>query len=225
LLAGGTPATTTDVFVLDSRRTVVYRGAVDDQYGLGYSLDAPRHRYLADAVRAVLNGAVPAVQATEAPGCVLDFAKAQAGCRERGDLPQSHLAFAPVELRGVSSQRWCGAFRAETPEQVAAKAGMIRRMVERKLMPPWFAAPPAAGQHSPWGNDRSLPEADRTDLIAWLGAGRPLGDPKDAPLRRQWPGEWAIGTPDAIFQIGQPIEVQATGTMPYQNVKVEHGTD
>jgi peroxiredoxin len=38
--------TTTEVFVLDAARTLVYRGAVDDQYGLGYSLDAPRHTYL-----------------------------------------------------------------------------------------------------------------------------------------------------------------------------------
>src|SRR5688572_30091133 len=37
--------TTTEVFVLDSARTLVFRGAVDDQYGLGYSLDAPRHNY------------------------------------------------------------------------------------------------------------------------------------------------------------------------------------
>src|SRR6185503_17835070 len=41
---------TTDVFVLDAARTLVYRGAVDDQYGLGYSLDASRQRYLAEAL-------------------------------------------------------------------------------------------------------------------------------------------------------------------------------
>ncbi len=34
--------TTTEVFVLDRARTLVYRGAVDDQYGFAYALDAPR---------------------------------------------------------------------------------------------------------------------------------------------------------------------------------------
>ena len=37
---------TTEVFVLDSARTVLYRGAIDDQYGLGYALEAPRTHYL-----------------------------------------------------------------------------------------------------------------------------------------------------------------------------------
>src|SRR5690606_27842567 len=64
---------TTDVFLIDAARTVVYRGAVDDQYGLGYSLEAPRKRFLANALNAVLAGNVPAIQATEAPGCVLDL--------------------------------------------------------------------------------------------------------------------------------------------------------
>ena len=38
--------TTTDTFVLDSARTVLYRGPIDDQYGIGYQLDQPRRQYL-----------------------------------------------------------------------------------------------------------------------------------------------------------------------------------
>ena len=90
-------------------------------------------------------------------------------------------------------------------------------------MPPWFAAPTAAGQHSPWGNDRSLAERDRAELLAWLDAGKPLGNPADAPLARSFPKEWEIGTPDAIVQLPNPIEIKATGTMPYQVVTVESG--
>ncbi len=59
---------TTDVFLIDPARTLIYRGAVDDQYGLGYSLDAPRKNYLGAALDAVLSGKVPAIAATEAPG-------------------------------------------------------------------------------------------------------------------------------------------------------------
>lgn len=64
--------TTTDVVVVGTDRTVLYHGAIDDQYGFGYSLDAPRRRYLADALAAIRAGEEPAVSATEAPGCVLD---------------------------------------------------------------------------------------------------------------------------------------------------------
>ena len=60
---------TAEVFVLDAARTLVYRGAVDDQYGLGYSQDAPKSRYLAAALDALLAGRQPPVAATTAPGC------------------------------------------------------------------------------------------------------------------------------------------------------------
>ena len=42
---------TTEVIVLDAARTVLYRGAIDDQYGLGYALDAPAHEYLTAGAR------------------------------------------------------------------------------------------------------------------------------------------------------------------------------
>ena len=91
-------------------------------------------------------------------------------------------------------------FPLETYDQVMAKTGMIRKMVSRGLMPPWFAAAPTSGQHSPWLNDRSLSEHERADLLGWLDAGKPAGDPKDAPLARRWPEEWQIGEPDAVQQ-------------------------
>jgi thiol-disulfide isomerase/thioredoxin len=68
--------TTTDVFVLDARRTIVYRGAVDDQYGIGYATDAPKREYLRNAIDALLAGKTPDVRATTAPGCKLDLPKA-----------------------------------------------------------------------------------------------------------------------------------------------------
>jgi hypothetical protein len=62
---------TTEVFVLDPQRTIVYRGAIDDQYGFGYSLEQPRHRYLASALNQLLQGQQPTDAATTAPGCAI----------------------------------------------------------------------------------------------------------------------------------------------------------
>jgi len=213
---------TTDVFLLDAARTLIYRGAVDDQYGLGYSLDAPRQSYLAKAIDALLAGGLPEIAATEAPGCVLDLGKAPAIST---GLTYHNRISRLVQSNCQQCHRAGGVapFALESYEQVLAKAGMIRRMVERDLMPPWFAAPPLPGEHSPWLNDRSLSKGDKADLLAWLNAGKPVGDPKDAPLPRQWPSDWQIGTPDAIVQIPEPIEVKATGTMPYQHALAETG--
>lgn len=59
---------TTDAFVLDAGGVLRYRGAIDDQYGIGYTKDAPGRTYLRDALDALLAGRTPAVAATEAPG-------------------------------------------------------------------------------------------------------------------------------------------------------------
>src|SRR5438874_4113018 len=75
---------TTEAFVLDAARTLVYRGAIDDQYGLGYSHDAPRHHYLAEALESLLAGRSPEIAATEAPGCALDSSSAKTVANGKG---------------------------------------------------------------------------------------------------------------------------------------------
>ena len=213
---------TTDVLVLDSARTLVYHGAVDDQYGLAYSLDAPRRRYLEEALEAVLAGRVPTVAATTAPGCALDLSQAKESAPAA--LATYHNRISRIVQNHCADCHRKGGvapFALESPEDIAGHAGMIRKQVERGAMPPWFAAPPAAGEHSPWANDRSLSAREKRDLLSWLDQGRPIGDPGDAPLPRDYPVEWEIGRPDAIVQIPAPISIKAEGTMPYQNVTME----
>jgi len=214
-------ASTTEVFVLDAARTVVYRGAVSDQYGVTYSLDAPRREYLADALEALLAGQPPRVAATTAPGCALEFESAKAP----DEVTYHNRISRVLQHNCVECHRAGGVapFSLEKYEEVVAHAGMIRRQVERGQMPPWFAAPAAPGEPSPWVNDRSLAAADKADLLAWLKGGRTLGDPADAPLPRKFPEDWAIGTPDLVVQLPHPIAIKAEGTMPYQNVVVETG--
>jgi thiol-disulfide isomerase/thioredoxin/mono/diheme cytochrome c family protein len=209
---------TAEVFVLDAARTLVYRGAVDDQYGLAYSRSEPRQKYLADALDAVLAGNTPPMQATTAPGCVLETAK------DRPTVPLTYHARISriLQQNCVECHRAGGVapFSLESYQEVTSHAGMIRKQVEKGVMPPWFAVPTHPGP-SPWANDRTLAAQDKADLLAWLAGGRKEGEPSDAPLPRVFPKEWAIGTPDAIVRIPDPIEVKATGTMPYQNILVE----
>jgi hypothetical protein len=61
---------------------------------------------------------------------------------------------------------------------------------------------------------------DKADLLAWLKGNLAEGNPADGPLPRTYPADWEIGRPDAIVRIPQPIEVNATGKMPYQNIFV-----
>ncbi|HEY1171569.1 MAG TPA: redoxin family protein [Verrucomicrobiae bacterium] len=214
--------TTTEVFVLDAARTLIYRGAIDDQYGLGYSRDEARDTYLTDALNAFLKGQVPEIAATTAPGCALEV-------KESGlkfELTTYHHQISRIMQNNcVECHRKGGVapFGLETYEEVKAHAGMISKQVERGAMPPWFATPAPHGEITPWANERSLTELDKMTLLNWLKSDKPVGNPADAPIARTYPAEWLIGEPDLVVQIPQPIVIKATGTMPYSNISVETG--
>jgi peroxiredoxin len=63
---------TCEVLVLDEKAVLRYRGAIDDQYGLGFAKDAPERHYLADAITAVLEGKAPDSTATSVVGCPIE---------------------------------------------------------------------------------------------------------------------------------------------------------
>ncbi|MGV3774321.1 MAG: redoxin domain-containing protein [Verrucomicrobiales bacterium] len=214
---------TTEAFILDSHRTLLYRGAIDDQYGVGFSNDKPTRSFFIDALENLLAGRPPAVQATTAPGCALET---------ESTLINSDVALTYhgrisriIQNHCVECHRPGGVapFSLQTYEEVRSHAGMIRKVVDARLMPPWFAKPGEKGHPSPWANDRSLLERDRNDLLAWLSGAKEEGNSKDAPPPLALPAEWQIGSPDVIVQIPEPIQVKASGKMPYQDVYVPSG--
>jgi hypothetical protein len=213
--------TSTEVFVLDASRTLVYRGAVNDQYGLGYSKNAPTRSYLRDALDAVLTSAAPPIAATSAPGCALDVAAVAAKAAPT-KLTYSHDISRILQANCVECHHegGIGPFPLDNYDDVIEHAGMIRKQVTRSAMPPWFAAK-QPGQDHVWMNDRSLTDSDKADLLSWLSSDRPAGNSADAPVPRHYGTDWTIGQPDAVFQIPQPIAVKAEGTMPYQRAIVQ----
>ncbi len=223
--------TSTEVFVLDAARTLVFRGAVDDQYGLGYSLEAPSRNFLRDALAATLAGQRPLVAATDAPGCTLEaplVARAWPGAPAAtaaiaGDVTYHNRISRLIQNNCLECHRTGGVapFSLASYDEVRDHAGMMRKQVARGAMPPWFAAPPAPGESIHWKNDRSLSPADKTDLLAWLGGEKPLGNPVDAPLPRTFPADWSIGTPDAVIELPRAVAIKADGIMPYQTLRVE----
>ncbi len=208
--------TTTEVFLLDATRTLVYRGAFDDQYGINYNLDAPKQRYLHIAISAHLKNEKPAIQATAAPGCELDL----------GDAPK--VAASPVTYhRDVARilQQNCvtchrdggiAPFALDDLAEVKDRAKVIKRVISEGTMPPWFAELDKDARTNPWVNDCSLSAKDKADLIAWIeSSDRPLGNVAEAPAKRTYPAEWSIGTPDLIIPLSRAYEIKADGFMPY----------
>ena len=214
--------TTTEVFLIDSRQTLVYRGALNDQYGIDYSVDEPRVRYLEDAVKSFLEGTAPAIAATAAPGCELDLGERTGALV--GDTITYHRDVSRILQRNCVQCHNDGGiapFTLDDFDEVSDRARVIKRVVSEGTMPPWFAAPPKEGPN-PWANDHSLSAAEKETLLAWLDSpDQPLGDPADAPLPLKFPNEWTMGEPDLIVPISKAYDIKATGFMPYQRDVVE----
>lgn len=207
--------TTTETFVLDASRTLRYRGACDDQYGLGYSRNEPQSEPLRDAVQAVLERKIPEIEATTSPGCELA-------------LEARPVEEAPVTYHGRVSrilQRNCQSchregesapFELATYDDAKRMKGMMRYVLQNRLMPPWFATD---GAH-PFGNAPALTERDRADVLSWIEAGCPEGDAADAVTPIDWTEGWQIGEPDLVVTVPRVFNVPAEGTIDYQYARL-----
>ena len=98
---------------------------------------------------------------------------------------------------------------------------------------PWAKAIPAAavlaGKMPPWSpdprvgkflNDPSLTPGEKEKIVAWIDAGAPEGKLADAPAPRNFPQGWNIPEPDVVFELPQPYDIPASGTIDYQYIQV-----
>ena len=239
---------TCETIVLDGLATVRYRGAIDDQYGQGTRKDAPTHAYLRDALDALLAGKPVEARATAVAGCLIDRVetkpanRADNAPRVRPAAPEILAALketegadavkvgpvtyakdvAPIvqaKCQACHRPAQAGPFALLTYDDARRHAAMIREVVDDRRMPPWHADP----RYGHFQHDRSLAPKDRATLLAWVDQGTPLGDPKDLPPAKTFPEGWAIGMPDAVFEIPENYAVPAQGTIDYVYMRVPTG--
>jgi mono/diheme cytochrome c family protein len=210
---------TGEVFLLDGDRRVLYRGAIDDQYGIGWTKPEPRHTFLRDALEAHLAGQPIEEPIADAPGCVLGFeqpARAGRAVTFHADV----LPIVQANCQDCHRRDGMAPFALETYDQVHTRRHIIAYMVREGRMPPW-------GAHRDVGrfaNDRSLSETDLYRLVSWVENGAPEGNRRHAPKRRRFDDNgWGIGQPDLVLAMPQPFEVPAEGIVDYQYFRVETG--
>ncbi|MDJ0521305.1 MAG: redoxin domain-containing protein [Planctomycetota bacterium] len=203
--------TTAECFVLDASRTLRYRGAIDDQYGVGYALERATQPYLERALEAVVAGLRPEIEATTAPGCTLEVRRAKPD--GRAVTWHEHVQrIVQARCQDCHREGENGPFALMTYADAKGNAPMIAYVVRERLMPPWFASDESLAMLS----DHSLTARERSLLLRWVETGTPEGDPKDAPLPRTFTKGWKIGKPDAVLQIPKAFRVPAEGTVKYQ---------
>lgn len=208
--------TTTEVFVLDSTRTLRYRGAVDDQYGIGSALPKPRTQYLVDAIEQVHARERVRIAATTAPGCALP--KVEVFTPPKTVTYHEHVQrIVAQNCQGCHYGGGPAPFPLETYNQVRGRRGMIEYVLEEDLMPPWFTD----DKTGPWENDARLSPIEKAQLLAWIAQDSPRGDPTQAPEKMERNTEWKIGKPDLVVPIPEPIKIRAEGVMNYRYAFVQ----
>lgn len=198
--------------MVDRQGTLRYRGAVDDQYGIGYHKDRATQHWLTDALDRVAADQRVEVRSTEAPGCALP-ADDEAPGRARAVTYHNRISrIIQEKCESCHRQGGMAPMPLQTYRQVYDRRAVISYMTKSGRMPPWGAA---RGIGS-WANDASLSERDLADLEAWVKAGAPAGNAKEAPLPRAYTAGWNIGKPDAVVQIPDTFRVPAQGVVAYK---------
>jgi hypothetical protein len=94
-------------------------------------------------------------------------------------------------------------FALATYDDVRSRQFAIRAAVSEGRMPPWK---PSQGVH-PFIDNYGLTGAEREQLLGWIAAGAPEGDPAELPPPAANTSEWQIGNPDMVLEMSKPFTV------------------
>lgn len=221
--------TTAEVYLLDAARTLVYRGAVDDQYGVGTTMPAPRRHFLRDALERLLDGQRQRIRATWAPGCLVDHEE-EPQLLQDPDLTYAGRISRILADKCVTCHRLGGdaPFSFQTSADLRGRLSMVEAVVADGLMPPWHEAAASGGEADPegpsWANHRALTARERADLLAWLRGGTPMGGPTPPPVLPPLPQSWWIGRPDLVLST-PALELPEEGPMQHARMVVASGLE
>ncbi len=108
-------------------------------------------------------------------------------------------------------------FSLLTYEDLSRRAAQIRKVVSRRLMPPWKPTPGGVPGAVAFKGDRSLTDAQINLILRWIDAGAPLGDRADLPPAPVWPTGWQLGEPDVTVEFPEAYRLRAEGKDVYRN--------
>jgi hypothetical protein len=133
-----------------------------------------------------------------------------------------HKDVAPVlqkNCQGCHRPGETGPMALLTYKEARPWAAAIREAVLTRKMPPWFADP----HYGQFSNGHPMSQAEIDTLVAWANTGALEGDPKDAPAPVRFTDGCGTDKPDIVFEMPNPFEVPAAGTIEYQYVVMPTG--
>ncbi len=214
-LANAVGATRTpEVCLLDSQRKLVYRGRIDDQFGIGYVREAPQGAELKEAIDSVLGGKPVAKAEVPAAGCLIGRRKdASSG----GEVTYANQIARLVQNNCLECHRdgEIGPMSFTHYEDVAAWSDMMMEVIDQRRMPPWHAS----AEYGHFSNDRKLSEDEIALFRKWVDDGAPLGDVSQLPEPKNFTLGWQLPRePDLIIPVSpKPVKVPAKGVVDYKH--------
>ncbi len=211
--------TLSETFVLNAKGSLLYRGAVDDQYtiadGRATRKTEPSRSFLKEAIARGLDHSTPELPRTKPSGCYVSlkpltfaediapiFASRCAECHRADGIKGSFPVVAFSQPNHFT-------------EVIEPFLSTIRERVADRTMPPW-GADPHIGKFS---NDISLTAPEREAILHWIDTGGAPGDLSKLPPEPQGPkargSEWTLGEPDEVYWMEGDYEVPAEGIVDY----------
>ncbi len=202
---------TPEVFILDGRRKVRYRGRIDDRFGYQYKREKARRPDLENSLKELLAGKKVSNPETEPVGCLIT--------RRDRDKKESQITYAKHVSRILQNRcaechhpGTAAPFSLQNYKDALKHSAMIKEVVVERRMPPWSADP----RYGHFSNARRLTQKEIDTLVTWIDNGKPFGDKQDLPKPRKFADGWMIGQPDVVFKMPKTYTVQAKGTVRYQ---------
>jgi mono/diheme cytochrome c family protein len=199
-------AVSPEAFVLDHNFYLRYRGRIDDAWSARLKRNRQTTSFdLKAALDELLAGKDVKAPATRAVGCPIP--------RERANVEAGKVTFyrdvLPIlqtNCQGCHRPGEVGPFSLMTYQQAVNWADDLKEYTQSRKMPPWKPIDGPA-----FHNARKMSDRDIATIAAWVQAGTPQGDPKDAPPARQFVDGWQLGKPDLILTIDEDIVIGASG--------------
>jgi hypothetical protein len=145
-----------------------------------------------------------------------------AGCTSKREPPPTFAEkIAPIIHRNCSvchRPGEAGPFPLLTYEDVVSKAKTIVEVTKSRYMPPW----PADASYSHFLGERVLLDSEIQAIAAWVEGGTPLGDPARIPALPEFPKGPALGIPDLVVRMREPIRIPGDNTDHFFVIKLPY---
>ena len=210
------PTRTPEALLLGRDGRVAYRGLIDDSfYDRGKRREGPPHRFLEEALVALIQGKPVPTPQTKPVGCVFESWESGAlpakvtYARDVAPILNAHcvICHCPDAL---------GPFPLTSFADARKRARTIAEVTRDRLMPPWQAVA-GFGQFE---HEATLTSRELGILAAWAESGAAPGNPEDLPAAPVFSSEWQFGPPDLVVEMSRGYPVPAEGKDLYVNFVV-----